>query len=99
MVYISVSCQTIGFHFFYQAAKAQQEVDEDSRQLVEDLSSLLAYTAACKDLPQINGRDTVVGRVISLTKESACLIDECMAHSFVGESWHSPVSIISPMFL
>lgn len=44
-----------GFIFFYQAAKAQQEVDEDSRQLVEDLSSQLAYTAACKDLPQING--------------------------------------------
>lgn len=71
--------------FSFQAARAQQQVDKDARQLAEDLSSLLAYATACRDLPPINGREAIVDRVVALTKEGACLIDESMAYDFVSK--------------
>lgn len=76
-----------------QAAKNQQNIDDDSRQLAEELSIMLAYTAACRDLTLVEGRENIVVRAVRLTQEGACIIDECMAHGFIGES---PVSSPKP---
>lgn len=80
---------------FFQTAKAQQQIDEDSRQLVEDLSSLLAYATVCRDLPSVNG-ENIVDRVFALTKEGACLIDESMAYNFFGKShgFQTPIQLV-----
>lgn len=69
-----------------QAAKNQQNIDDDSRQLAEELSIMLAYSAACHRLTPVEGRESIVVRAVRLTQEGACIIDECMAHSFIGES-------------
>lgn len=61
-------------------------MDDDSRQLAEELSIMLAYAAACRDLIPVEGRESIVLKAVRLTKEGACIIDACMAHPFAGES-------------
>ncbi|EIM82043.1 uncharacterized protein STEHIDRAFT_114701 [Stereum hirsutum FP-91666 SS1] len=66
----------------YKASKAQRELDEDTRQLSEEISVMLAYVAACKDLAPVEGRGNMVLRAVELTQAGACLIDTCMSHRF-----------------
>ena len=47
---------------------------------------MLAYAVACRDLMPIEGRESIVVKAVQLTQEGACIIDECMAHGFTGES-------------
>lgn len=57
---------------------------------------MLAYAAVCRDLTPIEGRESIVIKAIRLTQEGACLIDECMAHRFAGESVDCGIVLVIP---
>ncbi|EIM81970.1 uncharacterized protein STEHIDRAFT_141924, partial [Stereum hirsutum FP-91666 SS1] len=82
----------------YKAAKAQQELDADARQLAEEISAMLAYVASCKDLAPVGGRESIVLRAVVLTQEGACLIDTCMAHRFAARAIVAPFTNMKTRF-